>query len=256
MTYKRLILALVLCCSVLPSYANFGTNYHGLNTTYPKDFIILGGTSGGGINANDPNLGAATAIGAQDNDIVVASCHCTQSTTAPATCAFSGPAGLTTPVNITSGVGRLNVAYYVVTSANKATALVCTNPGANTGGTVAEVIALRGVDPLNPTDATPTTATGSSTNPNPPSIVPGHDSSGVVVACSSLVSDTTPGDVTNYATATPGKQTFNQTDTQPGSGAITWRKVAVAASEDPVAFSSWTTGAWACATLALRRRGF
>ena len=233
----------------------FTLNGPGENWNY--QITVLGGSTGGGINSNDPTLSSATTLTGGENDIIISACLCTD-TTAPATCTQSGPSGianLSNQVTNGTGVGRFTVYYTVITNGNKGTGVTCTNPGSNSGGTTATQILLRGADPVNITDATTANATGSSTNPNPASITTVRDSAAVVIACGSVVSDTTPGDSTNYATATPGKQTLNQADTNPGTTTMTWRVVPAAAAEDPAAFSSWSTGTWACSTVALRPWG-
>jgi hypothetical protein len=259
MTINRVFLALCLVVVASTAWAqNFGSrwNLNNKGENWNFQIVALGGSTGGGLNSNDPTLSTASTLvpgGPSVGDVIISACYCTD-TAAPATCAQTGPTGITNLTNTTTTAGRQTVYQTVVTMANKGTGVTCTNPGSNSGGTTATQVLFRGVDPvLGPTDATTTTSgPTTSANPDPASITTVRDSAAVVAICSSSISDTTPGDVSGYATATPGKQTLNQTDTAPGTTAMTWVLKAAAGAEDPGAFSSWTSAAWVCSTVALR----
>ncbi len=223
---------------------------NGENRNYQLE--LRGGTTGGGTNSNDPALSSVTTLGGGETDTVIWGCFCTD-TAAPATCDLSGPAGAALLVNQTAGNGRLKVYLVQGTNANKGTSITCTNPGSNSGGTTAAELAFRGADLLFLDATTTTSGPTTSTNPDPASITTVSDNAAVIAICASNISDTTPGDISGgYATAAPGKQTLNQADTNPGTIAMTWRNVAAMGTENPGAFSSWGSAAWACGTVALR----
>ena len=217
--------------------------------------VLLSGTSGSSTNGGDVALGSLTTQGAFPGDVAVVSCAGSSTSAANDPFPLAGPAGLTELVDTTNGAttARQSTSYVLATAANVGTAITCDGSGGAADATVGTSLVFRGVNQTTQIDLTTTTATGSSTNPDPASITPVTDSAVVVVSCSSGVSDASPGTVTNYATAAPGLQSANGNDTGTDQSlATTFRVLANAAAENAGAWSSWTTGQWVCATVALR----
>ena len=105
-------------------------------------------------------------------------------------------------------------------------------------------------------NVTTLTATGASTNPNPPANTPTLDNCCIVIGGSSTVQDTTPsGTITNYLPATPVNN--NATDTNPSTTAMAYRILSGGAgvSTDPGAFTSWSNSSWVAFTAVLRPSG-
>lgn len=248
---------LALLLALAPAAAqDFGFNLPKGGENWNHQIIFLGGTTGGGANANDPAPAGSdlTAMGASIGDVGVATCHCTDST-APATCAITGPSGISNLVNQTSGPGRQTVYYWFGVAGNLTTDVTCTNPGSNSGSTSLTVMAFRGVDILDVDDAASTTATATGSAPDAASITTVRDNARTIVTCSATVQDATPGTVTNYASAAPGFLNSAQTDTVASTTTTAIRDMPLAAGvEAPAAWSSWSCAScsWACLTVALK----
>jgi len=107
---------------------------------------------------------------------------------------------------------------------------------------------FRGVDGTTPQDATATTATGISTNPNPASITTVTDAAWVLAFGNGNVNDATPGTISGYSNQ------YNTTanDTEPITVAGATLEKATAGAENPAAWSSWADSEWYTVTVALR----
>jgi hypothetical protein len=120
--------------------------------------------------------------------------------------------------------------------------------GSAATATRAIYVALSGVDQTSPEDVTPTTANGSSTNPNAPAIVSVTDGAVILAFASSRVADTSitapsgmsnglSGSTSDTDASTIGRATFSQT---------------TAGSYDPASWTGWNSGTWGAATIAVR----
>jgi hypothetical protein len=129
------------------------------------------------------------------------------------------------------------------------TTITCTG-NADTGDSTAYgIVALRGVSRSTPpTAATTTTATASSTDPNPASIT--HTTAGCAVVVGALSTSNDAAITAPSTYATPGTFSGGANDGEDASIGIAY-KLAPAATEDPGTFGSWTTGLWQAATIAL-----
>jgi hypothetical protein len=118
----------------------------------------------------------------------------------------------------------------------------------------------RGTEQL---DVTQATASGNSTNPNPASITPVSNDCGIAImaVCTTISAgggnDTTPGTITNYTVDPNGSIAGGDSGIALFAINTAWRVLSggAGAAEDPAAFSSWTTGDWWVATMALRPGG-
>ena len=222
---------------------------------WQRGLWLFGGTSGTSINGGNVSLGTLTARGAYPGDVGVVACAC--SSTSAATDCFPGspPTGLTEIADQTNGgtTARMSTSYVLATSANVGTTISCTGSGGSADATVGTILVVRGVDQTTQIDVMTTTASGNSTNPDAASITPITDSSILIDSCSSAVNDSSPGTVTNFATAAPGLQsnTANDTGTDQSIG-MTSRVLANAGALNPAAWSAWSTAQWVCSTVALR----
>jgi len=95
-------------------------------------------------------------------------------------------------------------------------------------------------------------ANGSSTNPNPPAIIPNRNADCILIAACSAVSDTSKGTVTNYTLGDGNANATRPYSCGYGSRILT---TGAGASEDPAAWSAWSTGAWRAVTIAVVSSG-
>lgn len=122
----------------------------------------------------------------------------------------------------------------------------------NGGGSASDAcliigMAFRGVDGTTPEDATPTTSSSASSNPNAPSITTATNGAAVIAIGGSLINDS--------SISSMGYSDFiglNVNDTNPVTGAMSWTTKATAGAEDPPSYSSFFSGDCAAATVALR----
>ena len=120
------------------------------------------------------------------------------------------------------------------------TSVDCYGSGTAGDGVAYGRIILRGSGSLKAT----TPATGASTNPNPPSVTTVAGDC-VLIAAQSTVSDASPGTVANYTTVNG-----NANGTKDMSLSMGYR-LAPATTEDPAAWSSWSTGNWRTLSIVL-----
>lgn len=203
--------------------------------------IVGVGQGGNNINGGDVTLTFNVAPIAGDVVYVFGGHGAATNTIGPST------AGYTALVSDTSTTCKFGV-WRKVMGSSPDTTVVCQG-----GGNAADAVAycslvLRGVDTSTPEDATTTTATGSSTNPDPPSITTVKSGAWVLALSSSVVNDTTPGTITNYVNTVSS----TATDTNPFTTAGATRSIAAPGAENPAAWSTWSTGVWFAASVAVR----
>lgn len=110
-------------------------------------------------------------------------------------------------------------------------------------------LAFRGVDTDNPFDAVTTSASGSASAPNPPSITTVTDNAMVVAIGASIDLDGSPGTVDGYSDTI----VVTGNDTVDSTTAAAYKIKATAGAEDPGAWSTWNAPtAWVAFTAALR----
>jgi len=108
---------------------------------------------------------------------------------------------------------------------------------------------IRGFDQSQPFDVASTTAgPTTSTNPNPPAITTNTMNVLVMALSGSQVLDTTPGTIDLYGNTVSA----SGDDTNDISVAGATRVIVGQRAEDPVAWSSWSSGAWFSVTLAIK----
>ena len=196
----------------------------------------VGETEGSAIDDADITLDL-TAISLLENDVVVIAAS--GGTVAPA---------MTTAGYTQTGVNAGLLAWKRMSASPDSSALIDIT---GTGGAVASAavaIAFRGVDTTTAMDATITSATGSSTNPDSPSITTVTDGAAVISAMASLVSDASVTAPSGY-----GDQVdINSSDTLSATAGMAWLTKASAGAENPASWTNVSTGAWVAFTVALR----
>lgn len=152
-----------------------------------------------------------------------------------------------------SGGGKPGIAVlYKVMGASPDSNVVCTGDGHFGTGTCAVAYILREIDTSTPSDQTPTTAGESSgANPDPAAITTQTDEAWVFACACSTVYDTSPGTISGYS----NHYSAAADDTRDTSICVGTKEVATAGSEDPDAFSSWSSGFWYTITVAIRPAG-
>lgn len=203
----------------------------------PISLVSGGNLSGSAISGNNVTITLPTL---QQNDVVYVVAG-----------RVGGPtmstAGYTQIGTVTSTTHVVRV-FRKVMGATPDTTAVVAGSGNTLHAMAVSLFCLRGVDFNTPEDATPTTASGSSTNPNPPSITTVTNNAWVLAAASSAVLDTSVTAPTNYINLTNA----GATDDNPSSSAMSSRLIATAGAEDPATYTSWSTGTWGAITVAVR----
>jgi hypothetical protein len=125
------------------------------------------------------------------------------------------------------------------------TTVTCYGSGNASDGAAYERIILRNAGGV---DVAAIPATGSSTNPNPPSITPVTNGAVVLIAAQSAISDTSPGTVGSYTTGN-----VNANSTNDMSMSCGYRLgLAAGVAEDPANWSSWGNANWRAVTVAIK----
>lgn len=156
-------------------------------------------------------------------------------------------AGYTSAYNDTSVDPAFDVSYKKM-GLTPDTSVVCNgNTGSNLDGVVYACYVLRNVS-SDVLDAVATAASGSSTNPNSPSITTVTDKCMVLSLAISAVNDSTITAPSGYS----NQVNINVSDTNSyTTGGATFIKTD-AGVEDPPAWSNWASGNWRAVSIALR----
>jgi hypothetical protein len=111
-------------------------------------------------------------------------------------------------------------------------------------------IAFRGVDPTTQEDVTRTTATGSSTNPNCPTITPATTGAVAIAYAATRIIDTTgTGGPAGYSNFTQ----VSSNDNNDTTSYMAWKgSLTASVAEDPAAFTGISTALWGAFTVAVR----
>jgi hypothetical protein len=207
--------------------------------------LVTGGAvSGTAGNGGDVTITFPTLL---ENDVVfVAGGHSNRAANTP------GPetAGYTSLVTHTAASPYFNVSWKRMGASPDAD-VVCHGTG-NTADAAAYVaFCLRGVQSTGaPTDATTTTAgPTTSTNPNAPSISPSTAGAWVLAFAGSAVNDGTPGTISGYSNHVQNTANDTGEDYSAAGATKEWSGVG---AEDPGAWSTWASGAWYAATVAVK----
>ena len=154
-------------------------------------------------------------------------------------------------VDNTTGTYRLRVAWKNFVTGD--TPVAIEGSGNANDGTVGQVYIFRGHDSSTPFDVTTTETNATSTNPDPPAIVPSSDDCMIVAMSGSSNIDSTPGTVASYTVIT-GRAA---NDINPARVNTAYRLLSGGggASENPAAWSSWSSGVWVSVTAAIRPAG-
>jgi hypothetical protein len=199
-------------------------------------------------STNGGNLILTLPASMQQDDIVVLFAAANQ-----ASGTLTGPGGTYTRIgasNISSGTVEVGAWYKFMGASPDTSATVVVASSATTDTLCALSMVFRGVDTATPLDVAATTATGTSTNPDPAAIVPLSDDTCIVVGAGSGVQDATPGTVSGYST--PVTVAANDSNDTTLSSCYLILTGNAGVSQDPAAFSGWASGSWGVHTVALR----
>ena len=190
-----------------------------------------------------PGLGALVPSMAQGDVIVVSGGHPYRegANLGPITAGY-------VEIASSNASGAAQGVWYKIVGETPDDTIICYGTGNADDAGVYVAHVLRGVDTSHVADTIATTATGSSTNPDPAAIVTVTDSVWVVVCGGSIVGDNSPGTITNYT----NNVYIGASDVNSYSAAACTRQIASAGSEDPGAWNSWDAGVWRVYTVAIR----
>jgi hypothetical protein len=139
--------------------------------------------------------------------------------------------------------------WYKVMGSTPDTTVVGQGTGNALDATAYAAFILRGANTSSLFDQTTTTAgPTTSTNPDAPAITTQTNGAWVLDLAGSQVVDTSPGSVTGYSNA----NTASGNDSNDISIAGATKEVATAGTENPAAWSAWSSGAWFAVTVALK----
>lgn len=207
---------------------------------------FIGSTMGGAINGGNVTVTLPGTYSSGDVAIVNVTLG-TSKATVLSVASSSGAAYTQIVSTITSSFVRFGVFRQIIPSTGY-TQFTVTGAGGSTDSTCAVVQIFDGVDQTTPEDATATSTTGNSANPDSPSIT--------VASCSdTIITAVGFGASANLLTAPSSFQnatTEQSTDTRPSQAGMAWITNATTSAFNP---ASWTsTGAafpWCSATIAL-----
>jgi hypothetical protein len=205
----------------------------------------LSALDGGNITLNPSSVGSGSPASVDDICLVIASSF----NRAGNETRIGNALGYTQVADFTSGTQRFRVAYKIYAAGENT---VTVEGSANAAdGMSAQLMIFSGIDTASPLSTTTITATGASTNPNPPSITPAHNDCLIIAMCGSNNTDVSPGTIANYDTTAIGAAANDTNDsvTHCAYRILTGNS---GVAQDPAAWSSWSTGSWGCATLAIK----
>ena len=140
------------------------------------------------------------------------------------------------------------ITAYKIMGGTPDTSIDFTGNGVATDTLAAVAQWFSGVDATTPIDQTTTTATGSSTNPDPPSITTVTDGA-IVIACAG-------GAINDASVTAPSTYThidsWNSNGTNDVTAAMASKIIASHGAENPATYTTWSNSKWATATIALR----
>jgi len=205
--------------------------------------VISGGALTGGIN-NGGSVTLTFPAGVLQDDVVYV-CSGIDGTPTIAT------SGYTAIANVTSSNQQTWVWRKIMGATPDASVTINGTGQPQDAHTVVALI-LRGVEVTQPEDATPTTASGSSTNPNNPAITTVFNRAWVLAFASSEVNDTSITAPSGYTNQTD----IAVSDTNPSTTAVATKEITPPGVEDPPSWTDWASGTWGAITVAVRPGGF
>jgi len=205
--------------------------------------IISGGALTGGVN-NGGSVTLTFPVDVQQDDVVYV-CSGIDGTVSPST------SGYTEITTITSGGHRVGV-WRKIMGATPDDSVTISGTGQPQDAHTAVALILRGVEVTQPEDATSTTASGSSTDPNNPAITTNTNTALVLAFASSRVNDTAITAPSGYNNQT----NIAVSDTNPSTTAVATKEISPAGVEDPASWTDWASGTWGAITVAVRPAGY
>jgi uncharacterized lipoprotein NlpE involved in copper resistance len=211
---------------------------------------VVGGVAASEINGGNVTL-TLTGLGAAQNDVVLVfgGIGGTAAGTQGASGSVSG--AYQQLVSADSGANQFYVGWQRMGATPDAT-ITCNGNGDAGDSAAYACIILRGVTTASPpTDVATTSTNGSSTNPNPPSIDWSTSGTAVIVGALSVVNDASITIPSGYSSANLTSFSASGNDGEDASVAIAY-DLTPADPEDPPSFTTWSTGVWQAATVALK----
>lgn len=145
------------------------------------------------------------------------------------------------------------VVFRKVMGATPDTTCVINGTGSQQDSMSAVLYVLTGVDTTTPEDvASPTAATGSSVNPNPPAITTITRTAWVLAYAATDVVNT----ISSYPSGYSGGISINANDNNDTTAAVAYKSVSPAGAEDPGTYTINATANWGAMTVAVRPSGF
>jgi hypothetical protein len=213
--------------------------------------LFIGSATDSTINGGAATVGVSGIGGIATGDFLLIFGGGFDRTSGSMTTNGTGPA-IVEVANFLSGTYRFRVGWRFFTND---TTITFAGSGNTADAMAGCVMAFRFIDITTPLDGVAvTTGTLSSTNPNPPSIVPGTAPGTVVAMAGNAVNDASIGPITSppgYLPATPVNITGSDTNSSSVAGQYIMGQPA-GVVEDPGNFTTWSTGTWAAATVTLR----
>lgn len=126
---------------------------------------------------------------------------------------------------------------------------IVTGTGNSSDSIASVAMAFRGVDPVNPLDATPTTSSGAGTTPDSPSITVATSNAVIISAVNAQVTDTTVTAPSSFL----DQININANDNWDATCGMAWVTNTSTSALDPASWTNFTTSTWGSATIALRQ---
>jgi hypothetical protein len=206
--------------------------------------ITLVGTPTTGSATNGGNITLTLPTGRQQGDVVYVGLAL-----ASAIGGGTSSAGWTQLGTTLDNTIRLQM-FRKVMGASPDANIVLTGGAQAADSSSAIAIAFRGVDATTQEDVTRTTATGSSTNPNCPSIIPATTGAVAIAYAATRIIDTTgTGGPAGYSNFTQ----VSSNDNNDTTSYMAWKgSLTASVAEDPAAFTGISTALWGAFTVAVR----
>ena len=209
--------------------------------------IAIRGTPTTATAVNGANVTITLPTGMQENDVVyvIASCTVNSGLTE-----IGGPTWTQLLSIDNSGAAPLRAAIFrKIMGAVPDVSLSIQVLGNVDDAAAAIAVAFSGVNPSTPEDATTTSATGNSTNPDPPNITSITGGAILLAAAASRANDSAVSPPTAY---TAIANTLASDNVDKTSAAMAYRLSVNPGVETPGPFQSWATGRWIAFSIMLR----
>lgn len=149
---------------------------------------------------------------------------------------------------VTSSFAKFSV-WRLVLSSSQIGQAVCPGTGASSDSNAAVALTFRGVRSSAPEDVSPTSTSGTLSQPDSPSITVASSDDAVITAVGQQVNDTTVTAPSSFL----NQIDINANDTWDATTGMAWITLASTSAFNPAAWSNFSIGTgWASATVALK----